>query len=263
MEVSILARGLRFPEGPVVMNNGRLFFVELVGGSITEYHRDLKTITRIDTSGAPNGMMVKDDQTLIFCDSKQNAIRRLDTVSHTFTTLVDNVDELPLSAPNDLIEDQYGNILFTCPGGSRDKPIGYMCALTPDKKVSVIAKNLYFPNGLLLINNQRQIIINETWRHRLLIGDWNPISLQIEKIREFYNIGDMAEPDGLALSPDNLIHAAVYGTGMIWVFDLHGVLVNQIHLPGKNPTNLCFDNVGDLGLIVTEAEKGLLLSIKI
>jgi gluconolactonase len=65
------------------------------------------------------------------------------------------------------------------------------------------------------------------------------------------------------LSNDNLIFTAVYNTGKIWVFDIQGNLINQIDLPGNCPTNLCFDNYGDLGLIVTEAEKGLLLSVKL
>jgi gluconolactonase len=54
----------------------------------------------------------------------------------------------------------------------------------------------------------------------------------------------------------------VYGTGIVWVFNLQGDLLNQIKLPGNNPTNLYFDHFGDLGLLVTEAEKGLLLSIR-
>jgi gluconolactonase len=64
--------------------------------------------------------------------------------------LADQVDGKPLNAPNDLIQDQDGNILFTCPGGSQKNPIGYMCVLTPKGEVSVIAKDMYFPNGLLI-----------------------------------------------------------------------------------------------------------------
>ena len=116
------------------------------------------------------------------------------------------------------------------------------------------------PDGL--INDEKNIIINETWRHRLLIGDWNKKTLKIENIRPFYNIGGVAEPDGLALSKDNLIYAAVFNTSMVWVFDTDGNLQKQIKLPAKCPTKLCFDTVGDLGLLVTEAEKGLLLAIK-
>ena len=262
MDIQVLAKNLKFPEGPVVMDDGRVFFVELVGGTITEYHRHSKKITQHQTNGAPNGMIVKDNHTLIFCDSKQNAIRSLDLNNNTIDTLTDNINGEPLRAPNDLTHDQYGNILFTCPGGSQNQAIGYMGSFTPQGKTVVIAEKMFFPNGLLFINNGQQIIINETWKQRLLLGNWNHKKLRIENITEFYNLGGTAEPDGLSLSHDNKIYAAVYGTAMIWIFDTSGKLLEQIKLPGKNPTNLCFDHVGDLGLIVTEAEKGTLLSIK-
>jgi gluconolactonase len=262
MKIDILAEGLKFPEGPVVTSDGRVFCVELLGGVITEYHRETKTTTRFEVGGGPNGLWVKDDKTLLFCDAKQNAIRSLDLNTGLTKTVVDNIEGIPLRAPNDLIMDREGNILFTCPGGSQKEPIGYMCVLNTKNEISIIAEKMYFPNGLLLINDEKNIIINETWQHRLLIGDWNKKTLKIDNIRPFYHIGGIAEPDGLALSKDNHIYAAVYGTGMVWVFDLEGKLVKHINLPGQNPTNLYFDIKNELGLVVTEAQKGLLLSIK-
>jgi gluconolactonase len=262
MKAEILVTGLKFPEGPVVTSKGDIYFVELLGGSITKYERDTKTISRFDVGGAPNGMMVKDDKTLLFCDAKNHSIRELNLKTHQTKTLANQINGIPFRAPNDLTKDSVGNVLFTCPGGSQKEGIGYMCVLTPKGSVSVIADGMYFPNGLLLINDEKNIIINETWQHRLLIGDWNKETLKIENIRTFYHIGGIAEPDGLTLSKDHLIYAAVYNTGLIWVFDLNGNLVKQIELPGNCPTNLCFDEVGDLGLIVTEAEKGMLLSVK-
>lgn len=262
MNVSILAQGLKFPEGPVVTNQGRIFCVELLGGAITEYLRDEKKLKRYEVGGAPNGMVVLDDDTLVFCDAKNNSIRSLDLRSGDTKTLAKTVDGKPLNAPNDLIIDRDGNILFTCPGGSQKNPVGYMCVLTPKGDVKVIAKDMYFPNGLLLINDEKNIIINETWQHRLVIGDWDKDALEIKNMKPFYDIGGVAEPDGLTLSKDNLIYAAVYNTGMVWVFDTSGQLKDQIKLPGNCPTNLYFDYFGNLGLIVTEAEKGLLLSIK-
>ncbi len=262
MKTTILATELKFPEGPVVTSNGNIFFVELTGGTITEYIRSSKTTRRYDVGGAPNGMMVQDKDTLLFCDSKQHAIRALDLKTGKTETLADNVNGKRLSAPNDIIKDSDNNVLFTCPGGSQTKPVGYLCVMNETKEVSVIAEGMYFPNGLLLINDEKNIIINETWQQRLLIGDWNKKTLKIENLRPFYHIGGAAEPDGLTMSQDGLIYAAVFNTGKVWVFDTNGNLIKQIELPGNRPTNLCFDTFGDLGLLVTEAEKGLLLSIR-
>ncbi len=262
MNVSILTTGLKFPEGPAITPNGRIFFVELLGGFITEYHRDTKSTSRFHVGGGPNGLLALDNVTLMFCDAFGNKLRILDLKTGETKVVADKINGETLRAPNDLIQDAEGNILFTCPGGSQKAPIGYMCVMKPNKEVSMIAENMWFPNGLLLINHEKNIIINETWQHRLLIGDWNKQTLKIENIRTFYTIGGVAEPDGLTLSKDNLIYASVYATGMVWVFDTKGNLVKQVKLPGNNPTNICEDHTGELGFIVTEAEKGLLLSIK-
>jgi len=261
MNVSVLASQLKFPEGPVVTSTGRIFCVELLGGVITEYHPQSKTTTKYEVDGAPNGLLVYDDFTLYFCDSKQHAIRALDLKTFQTKTLASQIHGVPLRAPNDLIKDSAGNILFTCPGGSQHQGIGYLCALTVNQEVKLLAENMYFPNGLLLINEEKNILINETWQHRILIGDYDKESLKITNLRPFYVIGGTAEPDGLTLSKDGLIYAAVFGTGKVWVFDRFGTLQRQIALPGHKPTNVCFDPTGELGLLVTEAENGQLLSI--
>jgi sugar lactone lactonase YvrE len=101
------------------------------------------------------------------------------------------VEGRPLNEPNDLAFDRRGNLIFTCPGNSRQEPTGDVCCL----------------------------------------------------------------------SPAGQLHVAVYGAGQVQVFDPTGTQVAAHDLPGKNPTNCAFDPSGRLGLVVTEAEKGLLLSL--
>ncbi len=259
--MNVLAKDLAFPEGPVIDDLGNVYCVELLGECITKVSSKTNEVTKYHVGGRPNGMMLIDESTLLFCDSGFNSVRSLNVDTGETKTLVAHVNQEPLREPNDLIMDSDGNLLFTCPGGSVEESIGYMCCLDSEGQVHVIAKDMYFPNGLLLINNEEKIIINETWQHRLLIGDWNKDTKRIENIELFYDIGGVAEPDGLALSDDNLIYASVYATGMVWVFDLNGNLVKQIKLPGNNPTNLYFDPNNPKRLVVTETEKGELLEI--
>ena len=54
---------------------------------------------------------------------------------------------------------------------------------------------------------------------------------------------------------------AVYGFGTIKVVDKDGSIKQAFNLPGTNPTNAVFDPFGNLGLVATEAEKGLLISL--
>lgn len=70
-------------------------------------------------------------------------------------------------------------------------------------------------------------------------------------------------PDGLAFDAEGNLYVAVFGTGTIKVISPAGVMLHRILLPGSNPTNCAFDPAGELGLVVTEAETGQLLSIAV
>lgn len=192
----MITDNLKFPEGPVFLDSGDIALVELRGESITHIKRKTFEKTRYHVGGMPNGMVVKDENTLYFCDAGK-----------------------------------------------------------------VIAQNMYFPNGLTLLNKSNEIIIAESNTHRLVKGIWNPDAKTIENLQEFFPIGGIAEPDGLAIALDGNIYVAVFAAGKVWVFSTEGTLLEQINLPGYKPTNLIFDPFGELGLIVTEAERGELLSV--
>ena len=258
--VRILASGLRFPEGPVFTADGALWCVELKGGGLVRWQQG--KLTRVATGGAPNGAAVDREDRLWFCDSQHNAIRRLDPRTGAVESVVEQLDGRPFNKPNDLAFDAAGNLVFTCPGDSRHEPTGYVCCLSPDGEVSTIASGLFFPNGLLFRDEGRSLILAETYRQRLWIGDWDP------QRREWRNTHVWADqiigapgPDGLALGADGRLYAAVYGSGQIKIYDAGGQQVGVRDLPGRNPTNCAFDPAGKLGLVVTEAEQGQLLSL--
>ena len=54
----------------------------------------------------------------------------------------------------------------------------------------------------------------------------------------------------------------LYVTQKIKEVNNEGTVIMEITLPGANPTNCAFDFQGELRLIVTEAERGELLSIR-
>ena len=74
-------------------------------------------------------------------------------------------------------------------------------------------------------------------------------------------MGGAPGPDGIAVNVRGEIAVAVYGAGHVQLRGSGGELVAAANLPGNNPTNVAFDPSGNLGLIATEAERGLLLSL--
>ncbi len=122
----VLAEGLAFPEGPVIMPDGSVVLVELLGGRITRVWDGRKeTISQI--GGGPNGAELGPDGALYICNcggadpadphladaSQPGRIERLDLRTGKVDRLYDRVEGRMLSAPNDLVFDAEGGMWFT------------------------------------------------------------------------------------------------------------------------------------------------------
>lgn len=255
----ILAENLRFPEGPTFAPDGSLWCVELKGGGLCRLQGGV--LARIETGGEPNGIAIDRRGRVWFCDAGQRSIRIHDPADGSTRTIVDRLDGAVLGKPNDLAFDAAGNLLFTCPNDGRKEPVGYVCCLTPAGALSVIARELYFANGLAFTADGAELIVAETYRQRLWRGRWDAAACRWEGRVWAEGLIGAPGPDGLAFAADGLLWAAVYGSGQLMAVDATGMIVRRLDLPGRNPTNCAFDPSGKLGLVVTEAEKGLLLSI--
>lgn len=259
-EIHVMAEGLQFPEGPAFAADGSLWAVELKGGSLIQLKDG--QLHRFPVGGGPNGIAIDGAGYIWFCDSEQNSVRRFDPVGLQTETIVRQCGTEILNKPNDLAFDGHGNLVFTCPGTSRREPTGYVCVLTAAGEVRKIADGLYFPNGLAFSADGTELVIAETYRHRLWKGQWNADAAVWQNAKTECNIGGPdgpGGPDGMAFGEDGNLYVAVYGTASVRVVSPEGIIIGQIPLPGQNPTNCAFDPSEKGVLVVTEAEKGQIL----
>ncbi len=263
--VRVLAGDLRFPEGPTFDATGRLWCVEQEGESLVCWERT-GSVHRVHTGGRPNGAIVEDDY-LWFCDSGYNAIRRLHLPSGQLDAVLDRISGQPLNMPNDLLFDAQHNLVFTCPGPPDGDQLGYVAVYRPTGSAEIVADGLVYPNGLALFPQTHTLLIGETHQQRIWCGHWDTEGISWENIRVWASVVEAPDnaplpgPDGMCVGPDGNLYATVFGVGQVRVFSPEGTLLRTIDLPGKNPTNCIFDPLGELGLIVTETERGELLSI--
>ena len=54
MDIQEVANGLKFPEGPVAMDDGSIVLVEIAAGKITRIKKDGKKQTLSSPGGGPN-----------------------------------------------------------------------------------------------------------------------------------------------------------------------------------------------------------------
>lgn len=259
-----LAEGLAFPEGPAFAPDGSLWAVELNGAALVQLKNG--TLLSHPVGGEPNGIAIDEKDRIWFCDAAQNAIRTFNPIVIETKTVATHVDGEALAKPNDLAFDVRGNLVFTCPGSSRKEPTGYACVLMKDGTVKKITERKYFPNGLAFTPDGKSMVMAETYKHRLWKGNWDATVGEWTNQRPWCNIGgpDGADgPDGMAYDTNGNLYVAVFGTGKIKVVSREGKVVDEILLPGQNPTNCAFDPSGKLALTVTEAEKGMLLQVDV
>ncbi|SFD99664.1 SMP-30/gluconolactonase/LRE family protein [Spirosoma endophyticum] len=265
--VRVLAKDLRFPEGPEFDGYNNLWCVEQEGEGL--FCRAANGHTkRIHTGGRPNGLTCHLGY-LWFCDSGQNSIRRVNIKTGEIETILGEIGGRPLNMPNDLLFDDAGNLLISCPGPYDDGQSGYVAVCSPNGPVQIIADGLFYPNGLAFFPNKQTLLIAETHRQRIWSGYWDKEGVSWETIRVWANVidapvdADIPGPDGMAVGSDGRLYVAVFGAGIVRVFSDEGQFVRDIHLPGQNPSNCAFDPTGKLGLVVTETERGQLLSISV
>ncbi len=253
----VLAADLAFPEGPAFAPDGSLWCVELKGASLVRIAPG--KLERIPVGGAPNGLAFNAEGLAVFCDADAGAIRAVDPHTGMLSTLVASGADRQLDRPNDLAFAPDGSLVFTCPGQSRTEPTGSVWCLSPQGELSRIADGLYFPNGLAFTRDG-DLIVAETYRQRLWRGRWLGGSEPWTDAAVFATVPGPIGPDGMAVGADGRLHVAIYGQGMVMVLSPDGRPVHQWRTPGANPTNCAFDPDGALGLVVTEAGRGEVLT---
>lgn len=182
--MEIIAEGLAFPEGPVVMADGSVIVVELAGGRITRCWNG-RTETVCDIGGGPNGAAIGPDGALYVCNSGgldlaklQNArgpghegrVERVDLDTGKVERLYDSCDGIALEAPNDIVFDSEGRIWFTDLGKTHDgirTASGLFSALPDGSSVSAIHRHAVSYNGVGLSPDGAYIYVADTHQARL------------------------------------------------------------------------------------------------
>lgn len=182
--MEIVAEGLAFPEGPVVMADGSVIVVELAGGRVTRCWNG-RTETVCDIGGGPNGAAIGPDGALYVCNNGgldlakfQNArgighegrVERIDLASGKFERLYDACDGVALEAPNDIVFDSDGRMWFTDLGKTHDgirTASGLFSAAPDGSEIAAINRHAVSYNGVGLSPDGRHVYVADTHQARL------------------------------------------------------------------------------------------------
>ena len=286
-EVTILATGLGFPEGPVACADGSVVLTEIRNARCTRVTPDGKVSVFSACGGGPNGLAIGPDGCFYLCnnggsryvpghsmgmgphpDYKHGSIQRIDPKTGEATLLYKAVDGHPLSAPNDLVFDTSGGFYFTDLGKRypRHRDHGGVYYAQPDgSSVVTLAYPMLSPNGCGLSPDGRTLYVADTEGARLWAFDVQGPG-QLKPKSEFAphsgrvvaGLGGNARFDSLAVMASGNIAVATLSTGFITEISPSGDIVRAIQMPDRFPTNLCFGGPDMRTAYITLSDSGRL-----
>jgi gluconolactonase len=191
MTITEIASGLKFPEGPVVMDDGSIIVVEIQSGNITRVTPNGKKKVLASPGGGPNGAAIGPDGALYVCnnggfswskvgkvllpghqaaDYTTGRIERIDLSTGKVEVLYDSCDGHKLSGPNDIVFDKQGGFWFTDHAKSTHEHRVHGAlyyAKTDGSHISRQIAQLNGPNGVGLSPDEKTVYYAETFSGRL------------------------------------------------------------------------------------------------
>ena len=244
MNARLLASELGFPEGPVVLPDGRLVFCDGNIGELSLY-ADGVVSTFAVTGGSPWGAVLGSDGAIYVTQggnvpgsgdtSAVSGIQRV-RADGTLELLFSEVDGRTLVGPNDLGFGADRRLWFTDSGSEHDdrfdvRSPGRLFTASRDEGEMILELPDVYPNGIAF-DVQGRLYWTESMAHRVCrLEDGAPTV--------FCQLSDDYVPDGMAFAADGRAFVATTISEGVTVISAEGQMLEQIDL-GEHATNCLF-----------------------
>lgn len=285
-----VAEGLRFPEGPVAMDDGSVLVVEIDRGTLSRVRPDGAVEVVAHCGGGPNGAAIGPDGEIWITNNggcfefvdlggmlipgpvpdtyEGGSIQRVDLATGEVSTVYTECDGRPLRAPNDLVMDGHGGFWFTDHGLRLERAsdrTGVYYARCDGSAVTEVVFPLDAPNGIGLAPAGDRLYVAETHTGRLWA--WNVTEPGVASGAGLMPPhGELlyAAPgedlfDSLAVDSQGNVCVATIRTGGISVVAPTGGAADFVAVDDLITTNICFGGPDMRTAWVTASSTGRLL----
>jgi gluconolactonase len=291
-ELSEIASGLAFPEGPIYMPDGSVVLVEMFGPRLTRVHPDGSKETIADIPGGPNGAAIGPDGAIYLCNNGGSftpvdlgdlmlpggfnrdgylggRIQRVDPHDGTITDLYTECNGNALRGPNDLVMDGHGGFWFT-DHGIRDTAArtadltGIYYALADGSGITEAVFPTDSPNGIGLSPDTDMLYWAETHTGRVFQravtspGELAPSDLLDPGL--LCGLAGHQFLDSLAVDGDGWVCVATIFNGGITAISPDGRQIEHYATGDLVTTNICFGGEDLRTAYVTCSSTGRLVS---
>lgn len=290
-ELTVLAEGLKFPEGPIAMPDGSVLLVEIARGTLSRV-RDGQVEVVAELGGGPNGAAIGPDGHCYVCNNggfkwvhsgdrlypgeepesyAGGRIEKVDLATGKVEVLYTNCGGQPLRGPNDLVFDRDGGFWFTDHGKTRARErdrTGVFYAKADGSHIEEVIFPLEGPNGIGLSPEEDELYVAETLTGRLWAYEiTSPGKLRRER-RDRPDGGRLVHGragyflfDSLAVDAEGNVCVATIVDGGITVLKPRGGAPEFVPMPDLLTTNICFGGPGLKTAYITLSSTGKLVSM--
>jgi sugar lactone lactonase YvrE len=198
MNIQPLANGFCFGEGARWFE-GLVWFSDMLGEAVhtVTLHGEMSALPL--PGHAPSGLGFRPDGTLLIASTRRRQVLAYD--GESVSVLADLADLVPADL-GDMVVDSAGRAYV----GSQARDGGVIIRLDLDDRVSVVAEDLDFPNGMVITPDGTFVVAESTARRlsAFTVGDDGALH-----DRRVFADGLDGPPDGLAVDADGGVWAAM------------------------------------------------------
>ncbi len=270
-EFTVVAEGLKFPEGPIAMPDGSILLVEIARGTLTRISDgDISVVAEL--GGGPNGAAIGPDGDCYVCnnggfswtetstgrlfptdecnDYTGGRIEKVNCQTGAVEVLYTHCDGRPLCGPNDIVFDRTGGFWFSDHGKTRPRQqdrTGVFYARADGSFIEEVIFPLEAPNGVGLSPDEDELYVAETPTGRLWAYELSgPGKLKGER-RDKRDGGRLIPGragyflfDSLAVDAAGNVCIATIVDGGITVLKPNGGEPEHVATADRMTTNICF-----------------------
>lgn len=265
-EVRVLAEGLAHPEGPDVLPDGRVIFVETFLGRISAWSESGGVEPYAEVGGAPNACMLGEDGLYVTQNGGILGAWRAPTQvtpsiqrvgpGGVVEIVVAAAGGAPLVAPNDLTFGSDGRLYFTDPGhwDEEDKQSGRICVAAEAGRAEVLHDaGPTYPNGITAEPDGSIVWVESYTRDvRRIRPDGT--------VEHLVTLPEGHIPDGLKVAADGNLYVTTITSHGVDVLSPAGEMLGLVEFGGE-PQNCVFAGtelyVTDFGEISQFSDEGM------
>jgi sugar lactone lactonase YvrE len=209
-----LIDGLGFPEGPR-WRGGHLYFSDFHRRRVVQARLDGTAVTALELDDVPSGLGFTPEGDLLVVSMFKRALLR--RTADGWGGVAD-LRQWTVTGANDMAVDAVGrayvgNFGFDFRAGESPRPT-VLLRVDPSGDVAVVADELLFPNGVVLDDDRRMLIVAETYAHRLTAFD-RAADGSLSRRRVYAQFGDEVYPDGICLDAEGHVWVATARTAQV------------------------------------------------